>query len=290
MLLGANGMDTQRVTNWRLSAILYARQRFKRVASHRKAGPFHSWSSVTRWSIFGPVCCVVVSWIVVAVFFSSAELTSDLSIRLFGAATLSPLLVGLPLFYLFTMRMRQLAVENLRLARLANTDSLTGCLNRGAFTELTQEFLSDREGTPSGALLVIDADNFKAINDAYGHDQGDIALTLIAATLRRIVRTGALVGRLGGEEFGVYLPGANRMSAFLVAERIRRGIRRASFSPRGVPYPLSVSIGGASFAAPISFSELFRCADQGLYAAKKAGRNMVEVAAVSLPPAPVRRA
>lgn len=243
---------------------------------------FHRWSSVTRWSIFGSIFSLIGAWFVTGLIFWGAELTQDIWHRLMIAATVGPLMIALPMFYLFSIRMRRLAIENLRLSRVANIDSLTGCLNRGAFTALTHQLLSDNKNMLGGALLVIDADNFKAINDIYGHDQGDVALTLIADSLRRVVRTGALVGRLGGEEFGVYLPGASRLSAFLVAERVRRGIRKAPFAPSGVPHVLSVSIGGASFINPISFAELFRCADQGLYAAKNGGRNRVEVAAVSM--------
>lgn len=253
-----------------------------RKISELYAKTFHRWSSVTRWSIFGPMCSLIGAWVVTGMIFWGAELSPDLWRRLMVAATVGPLLIALPMFYLFSIRMRRLAVENVRLSRVANIDSLTGCLNRGAFTALTHELLSDNKDMVGGALLVIDADKFKAINDLYGHDQGDVALTLIADTLRRVVRTGALVGRLGGEEFGVYLPGASRLSAFLVAERIRRGVRKAHFAPNGISHALSVSIGGASFVNPISFAELYRCADQGLYAAKKAGRNLVEVAAVSL--------
>jgi diguanylate cyclase len=246
------------------------------------AKTFRRWSSVIRWSIFGPLLTLAGSCFLTGLIFWGAELTPDAWHRLKVAATAGPLMIALPMFYLFSVRMRRLAVENLRLSRVANIDSLTGCLNRGAFTALTHELLNDNKLIVGGALLVIDADKFKAINDMYGHDQGDIALTLIADTVRRVVRTGALVGRLGGEEFGVYLPGASRLGAFLVAERIRRGIRKTHFAPSGVPHLLSVSVGGASFVTPISFTELFRCADQGLYVAKKAGRNMVEVAAVSL--------
>lgn len=254
-----------------------------RKISELYAKTFYRWSSVTRWTVFGPMCSLISAWAVTGLIFWGVELTPDIQQRLAIAASVGPLLIALPMFYMFSIRMRRLAVENVRLSRVANMDSLTGCLNRGAFTAMTQKLLSDNTTMFGGALLVIDADNFKAINDIYGHDQGDVALTLIADTLRRVVRTGALVGRLGGEEFGVYLPGASRLSAFLVAERIRRGIRKTPFTPSGVPHLLSVSIGGASFAHPISFTDLFRCADQGLYAAKNAGRNTVEVAAVSLP-------
>jgi diguanylate cyclase len=86
------------------------------------------------------------------------------------------------------------------------------------------------------------------------------------------------VGRIGGEEFGVFLKGANLQIAQIVAERIRRAIERATFMPDGAAHPLSVSVGGAFYDTPISFSDLFRIADQTLYGAKQSGRNRVIVA------------
>jgi diguanylate cyclase (GGDEF)-like protein len=91
------------------------------------------------------------------------------------------------------------------------------------------------------------------------------------------VRSGDLVGRLGGEEFGVFLPGANDVNAADVAERIRRAIAEAAFLPNGASCPLSVSVGGAVYEARIDFSDLFRVADQRLYQAKEAGRNRVQL-------------
>ena len=129
----------------------------------------------------------------------------------------------------------------------------------------------------AGALLVIDVDHFKRINDSFGHDSGDEALKVIAETIRGAVRAVDLVGRIGGEEFGVFLPGTDPNRTLAVAERIRAAISAAEFSPTGSRVGLSVSVGGATFADQASFSELFRRADQRLYAAKLNGRNRVEI-------------
>ena len=125
------------------------------------------------------------------------------------------------------------------------------------------------------ALLVIDADHFKTINDRFGHHRGDEVLQLIAEAIRSNVRDGDLVGRLGGEEFGVFMHGANDIIALHVGERIRKSINSLFVRSEGIAQRLSVSIGGATFAGAIGFAELFRVADTRLYEAKRQGRNRV---------------
>lgn len=207
-----------------------------------------------------------------AVFFG--DLGDHALRRSLISATILPILLGVPFFVYTGVRVRGLTITNLRLGLVARTDSLTSCLNRGAFTAKVSTQLARR---PRGALLMIDADNFKSINDVYGHDAGDEALTIIARAIRTILRAGDLVGRMGGEEFGVYLPEVDQKSAEAIAERIRRSVNLAGFSPDGTQRPLAVSIGGVAFDSAASFSELFRIADQRLYGAKQNGRNRVTV-------------
>jgi diguanylate cyclase len=134
----------------------------------------------------------------------------------------------------------------------------------------------------AGALLVVDADYFKGINDRYGHSNGDVALKLIAERLKEEVRANDLVGRIGGEEFGVFLPRVDAASALEIAERIRRAVAHSAFAPSGVPAPISVSIGAAVFHGPISYERLFATADSLLYEAKYLGRNRVAYGAATL--------
>lgn len=235
-----------------------------------------SWSSVGRWTLFGTLACVLVSVLFNALFFD--DLGYEALRRSIISATVLPVALGLPLFCYMSMRIRGLAISNVRLGMVARTDSLTACLNRGAFTAKVSLLLAQRKPGSTGALLMIDADNFKAINDLFGHDAGDEALTIIARSIRTILRAGDLVGRMGGEEFGVYLPGVDQRGAEAIAERIRRSVNLAAFAPEGRQRPLSVSIGGAVFEGPASFAELFRIADQRLYGAKQAGRNRTTVA------------
>ena len=234
-----------------------------------------SWSSVGRWTLFGTLACVVISVTFNALVFDG--LGQEALRRSLVSATVLPILLGAPLFFYLSMRLRGLAITNVRLGLVARTDSLTACLNRGAFTAKVTSAVSQRDRNPGGALLMIDADNFKAINDLFGHDAGDEALTIIARSIRAVLRAGDLVGRMGGEEFGVFLPGADQQAANAVAERIRRSVNLAVFAPDGRQRSLSVSVGGVVFTGQAAFSELFRIADQRLYGAKQTGRNRVTI-------------
>ena len=234
-----------------------------------------SWASVGGWIVFGTLVCIIVAVGFNVLFFS--DLGEAALTRALISSTILPVVLGPPLLALLSLQVRRLAMANRQLDQLARTDSLTGCLNRGAFTAQVSEYLAHQPAPAGGALLMIDADNFKAINDLYGHDVGDDALLIIARCIRAVVRSGDLVGRMGGEEFCVYLPGADERAATEVAERIRRSIALAVLAPHGRRRALSVSVGGAVYERPACFTELFRIADQRLYGAKQSGRNRVMV-------------
>lgn len=258
------------------------------MLSPRTIHSMHNWSSIAKWTIFGPLACVIVSVIYNAVVFSN--MGEEALRRGVTAGIVLPVMLGVPLFLYLSLRMRTLAVINRRLGLVARTDSLTACLNRGAFTAKVETHLLEEEGPLAGALLIIDADNFKAINDLHGHDAGDEALTILSRAIRAVLRPGDLIGRMGGEEFGVYLPGLDQRQTEIMAERIRRAVQLAHFAPRGKPHVLTVSIGGAVFAGAASFTDLFRIADQRLYGAKHSGRNRAVVMhAYDSPPIDLRQ-
>ncbi len=194
-------------------------------------------------------------------------------------AIIMPVLLGTPALAIIMFKHEQLRVANEQLQQLAATDWLTGCLNRGAFTRRVSQALT--AATASGALLIIDIDHFKTINDNHGHDQGDDALRLIAHTFTSLCAPPNLVGRLGGEEFGIFLPGATESEASNWAEAIRDAVARLSFCANGRHCPLSVSVGVAVFQGRTDFRTLYRRADTGLYRAKSAGRDRIEIAAAA---------
>lgn len=240
------------------------------------------WGRVILWTICGTVLCVAVALLVDS--FNFHNLSEPALRRAILIDIFVPMGLAIPILLFLTIKLRELAIANERLALYAATDDLTSVLNRAAFTSLVQRYLGagpDRHG----ALLIIDADNFKRINDRFGHDKGDAALRKIAGATKGMLREGDVLGRIGGEEFGIFLPGASLVQAETVAERVRASVAVTEFVPQDERVGLTVSVGGAIFESQVPFSDLFRIADQQLYVAKRRGRNRVSIAAVAGYPA-----
>lgn len=165
-----------------------------------------------------------------------------------------------------------------RMEQLATHDELTGLLNRRALMALLQREVahSRRLSTPL-ALLMIDLDHFKSINDTHGHAMGDSVLRGVGAILRERVRVSDSAGRYGGEEFCVVLPGANAQGACLLADELRIAIAGAAYAAAGAQVTATASFGVAACAgAAVSDAEqLLHQADRALYQAKAAGRNCI---------------
>lgn len=231
----------------------------------------------------GTLCCI-------AVAFAIDSYDMDTGVWRWGSDPLNnliiPLVVAPPFFVYLLSKLRELAIAHRELMVVASTDPLTSCLNRRAFTAMVDRYLDrieERKSERQGALLVIDIDHFKSINDRFGHDRGDEALKMIAQTIKGSLRELDVFGRLGGEEFSVFLPSANAERAGSVAERIRANVCASEIDLDGEKCRLSVSIGGIVFDRNTSFSELYRNADQRLYEAKRNGRNRVDMQVVASP-------
>lgn len=172
---------------------------------------------------------------------------------------------------------------NEALQELGLRDPLTGLFNRRGLEEavrLTLSFLR-RIGRPV-ALLTCDLDHFKLVNDQHGHAQGDLVLTEFAQVLSAQFAGAELVGRLGGEEFAVVLPGTDGGEAMQAAESLRRQIDGRHFEANGQPLALTLSIGVASMSgAHANWQTLMRLADSALYQAKAEGRNRCVLASTS---------
>lgn len=169
-----------------------------------------------------------------------------------------------------------ITMNELELRQRASVDVLTGALSRRAFKEEGNRAASlASRHNHALACLVLDLDHFKSVNDRFGHDQGDEALRDIAHALNLTIPQPGLVGRLGGEEFGIYLPDIDLAGAEGIADEVRRAVADIDFTPEGVACPLSVSIGGAAHEKPIAFRALYREADARLYSAKQSGRDRV---------------
>ena len=168
----------------------------------------------------------------------------------------------------------------------SETDTLSGLFNRRGFEDRADRLLASalRAGIP-GAMVVADLDHFKAINDSHGHEAGDRVITAFAGVLATTADALAVAGRLGGEEFAVYIPDANLMSARLYAEGVRAGFSGLSIAGLGADRRFSASFGVAQLRPGDSLSDLLRRADAALYKAKEGGRDRVCVSEPeSLPP------
>ena len=169
--------------------------------------------------------------------------------------------------------------DNARLEVLAHTDSLTLVLNRRALTvRLASELERARRYDSVLTLLMVDLDNFKLVNDTYGHLVGDEVLREVAALLQHAVRTMDVVARYGGEEFVVVLPETSLAGATTFAERLRENVEATGFAGSfGEPLKLTASIGVSSYPSTTveTVDDLFARADEALYRAKADGRNRV---------------
>jgi diguanylate cyclase (GGDEF)-like protein len=165
------------------------------------------------------------------------------------------------------------------LEQQSRTDVLTGLLNRRALRDVAlREIGSARRRNQPLAVILLDLDHFKSINDRHGHDGGDSALCLTAACLVANLRPIDRIARMGGEEFVALLPEADDRQGVLVAERIRSHIERLGTEHPGTCAPLSASFGITCLQpADTTPEELLKRADQALYAAKNSGRNCVSV-------------
>jgi diguanylate cyclase (GGDEF)-like protein len=162
------------------------------------------------------------------------------------------------------------------LATTACRDGLTGLYDKTTFTRLLAEELhrQARYQRPV-TLLLADLDHFKALNDTFGHADGDAVLAQVGEIISRAARSTDVCGRFGGEEFAVYLPEAHAEAGARLGERIRKNIE-AIFAE--TPYQCTVSIGVAAAQPGVLLDDLIRATDAALYESKHAGRNQVTVA------------
>jgi diguanylate cyclase (GGDEF)-like protein len=182
------------------------------------------------------------------------------------------------LAYLAVLAVAMAGLQRLRhsqaqLARLVVLDSLTNVLNARAFADrLGQELDRNRRYPRPLALMYMDLDNFKVINDTHGHQTGDAVLRLVADAMRSSVRLADVVGRLGGDEFAVLMPETDAQLADAAAKRLVAGLRNVF---KGTPN-VTASIGVVSCTATdASTDDLLRRADQAMYDAKKSGKDRV---------------
>jgi diguanylate cyclase len=234
------------------------------------------WARVIVLTMIGTACCIAAALLLDSYSFQEGWRRGE---RPWNNVII-PLVVAPPFFVYLLSKLRELAIANDRLLEVASTDGLTACLTRVALSTLIEAYMekvSEAAEPTEGALLIIDVDHFKRVNDEYGHDVGDDALRLVVGSIRPTLRDHDLFGRMGGEEFAVFLPGVSPGRTAAVAERIRRAVASSDFCPGGKKCHLTISIGAVVFGGAAPFNELYKTADTKLYAAKRNGRNRVEI-------------
>jgi diguanylate cyclase (GGDEF)-like protein len=170
-----------------------------------------------------------------------------------------------------------LVVDELELRRISHTDHLTkAATRRGFMLEMEKQIARMKRSKRESSVILLDVDHFKKVNDTYGHPAGDAVLRNLAERIKGILRTGDLLGRIGGEEFGVLLPDADAKSAGMSAERIRRVVAETPLV-KDPELSVTISLGVCALAEVASPEEWLAQADAGLYDAKRAGRNRVVV-------------
>lgn len=212
-------------------------------------------------------------------FFISAPnkelLFADIS---FGLSQLI-LIEQIAVSVLFTLGVVMLINERIsrELNFRADRDFLTNLLNRGAFIrELKKSIsMSTRAQVPL-ALMILDVDHFKSINDQFGHLAGDMALVEFAKVITQTIRSEDTAARLGGEEFAIVLPNTDLNSAIVIAERLRQNVANMLIAHETEVISLSVSIGVSRLTNADDLEAFIGRADQAMYAAKSAGRNCVQ--------------
>lgn len=237
---------------------------------------------------------LVPAWFAVNAAIVSFALTAFLTLFYFDPAVENPLnlLLAAPIALAFILamgngaqRMRRqtflvhtrLREANVRLKRLARTDPLTGCANRRRFFEVGEvEFDRSRRHRRPLVVVVMDLDDFKGVNDCYGHTVGDRVLAAVATAAGRELRATDLVGRIGGEEFAFLLPETDAESGGILAERLRRRIASTEvpIDQGSVSVTASFGVSDNAFEPP-DFSSLFTRADTALFDAKRSGRNRI---------------
>jgi diguanylate cyclase (GGDEF)-like protein/PAS domain S-box-containing protein len=178
----------------------------------------------------------------------------------------------------------QKAAEN-ALSDLASSDELTGMANRRTFrAELRREVARALRYSQPLALIAVDLDHFKRINDAHGHEVGDAVLIGFSEVARRTLRQIDLIGRIGGEEFDILAPDTNLEDAAHLAERLAHELRHSTFHCRDIEVGITASFGVTALSGPDDSADaMLRRSDQAMYSAKLAGRDRVHISDANPP-------
>ena len=233
---------------------------FLQVDSHQRVVFFTA--LFTAFTVAASVCAVSFA------MGSVQQMPRDALVAVLGLAAFVPVIVIPPLAYVLLNILRLLTNAVHNVGHQVRFDPMTGLYTRGHFLDMTRLLLPE-----GGAFLMIDADHFKRVNDTYGHATGDEALKRLAQALRAAAKSSSLIGRLGGEEFGMFIPKARLTDADTAAIRISAAVSNLCHTISGHEIFLTCSVGCAIFEPGMTLEDVVRLADERLYRAKNAGRN-----------------
>lgn len=217
---------------------------------------------ITAITVFIPLAIVALAFSLAPEGYSAGYIAPRLVI-----AGLIPLFITPPIAYVVLNILRVQAEMIRRVDARIMFDMMTGLYNRNHFLD------SVRASKANGPIMIVDADHFKSINDSHGHAVGDEALRVLANAIKQAVGEEGLVGRLGGEEFGVFMPGKSETEGFAKADAICAAIRSLHPLIAGRRVKLSVSIGASYHRATKVIGHSLKLADDLLYRAKAEGRD-----------------
>lgn len=223
-------------------------------------------------------------------FFSVVRTNKDQALLSWRKQATEAVVAVAAVFFLLILLVHghtRLLRQKQRLERLSVTDELTGVYNRRYLIQAGKhEAERSQRHNHAMALILVDADHFKAVNDAWGHAIGDQVLVQLAQRLAKAVRGSDVLARYGGEEFAILLPETTLFGASRIAERLRQQVSASPVATSGATISLTVSVGLAQLQPDETFEAMLNRADAALYSAKESGRNKVvtcQLNAASLP-------
>lgn len=232
------------------------------------------WRTIIAKSLLLTIVIIIFALLVNAYFVTALVGRDRLHDAIMTVATTSVVALPFSLFCLLLQVRADVATEYFRL--LSRTDHLTGLLNRRAFVDTLEGSLRNvADESVNRALLVIDLDHFKRVNDDYGHDAGDAVLCQVADLFRINLRADDVVARQGGEEFAVALSRSTARETWNVAQRLRNAVEQNVFEFEGQEMRLTISLGIVRYDLGENLETAMREADLLTYQSKKDGRNRI---------------
>jgi diguanylate cyclase len=229
-----------------------------------------NWRDVFIYSALITALAVAVPLAVVSIALWKFPLFMKLPILVISGAI--PFFITIPISICAMHMFKLINLTVTRLDDLIKFDAMTGLLNRTNFLHNVAETRKN-----GGVLVLLDADHFKKVNDTHGHEAGDFALKYIANAMTQIVGTHGFVGRLGGEEFAIYLPQVDRRQAELLMALLGTYLRNQMLDYNGAKIKLSLSMGIVVDRGVVAVATLLRRADKLLYLAKSQGRDCYRI-------------